>query len=60
MPVLCFHTLFTELPGETVWIFGMYPEIGAPTTAKRGLRSPDRPPLGAKEVRSGRLQVFPK
>jgi hypothetical protein len=28
MPGLCFHTLFTELPGETVWIFGMYPESG--------------------------------
>jgi hypothetical protein len=41
MPGLCFHTLFTDLPGESVWIFGMYPESG--------LR---KQPRGSKESRA--------
>src|SRR4051794_35654728 len=45
---------------ETVWKFGMGPESGLRKWPRGVERSPDRLPLGAKEGRSRRLQLFSK
>src|SRR5215207_3218831 len=47
----CVEKLF----GNSEWV-----PNGAPKAAKRGRRSPDRPPLAAKEALSRRLQLFSK
>jgi hypothetical protein len=55
-----FLLLFTEVRGETVWKVVMGSEIGVPEAAKRGRKSPDRPPFAAQAARSRGLWLFSK
>src|ERR671920_1730586 len=52
--------LFTGVRGETVWKIGMGSEIGVLQAAKRGPKSPDRPPFAAQAARSRGLWLFSK
>src|SRR5215217_8070889 len=54
-PVAIFQTVSEKLFGNSEWV-----PNGAPKAAKRGRRSPDRPPRAAKEALSRRLQLFSK
>src|SRR3954468_21558886 len=51
---------FQTISQETVWKFGIGPEIGVPKAVERGQRGPDQPLLTAEEARSRGLGLFSK